>query len=70
MKLITTLSDTARKISIVHDIYDDIVPVDNSIKFAMQNNAQFHMLDDGHQLTKSIPFICDLFSLFLDSLVK
>ncbi|MDD2736075.1 MAG: hypothetical protein PHF56_19250 [Desulfuromonadaceae bacterium] len=41
----------ARKISIVHGIHDDVVPIDNSIKFAMQNNAQFHMLDDGHQRT-------------------
>jgi len=60
----------ARKIVVVHGMHDDVVPNRNSMEFAIQNNAQYHMLDDGHQLIDSIPFICDIFGLFLDSLLK
>jgi alpha/beta superfamily hydrolase len=60
---------SARKITVVHGIHDDVVPLINSMEFAVKNNAQFHMLDDGHQLVKSIPVISDLFDRFLDSLL-
>jgi pimeloyl-ACP methyl ester carboxylesterase len=59
----------ARKICVVHGLHDEIVPIANSMEFAVKHNAQFHMLDDGHQLIESIPVICDLFARFLDSLL-
>jgi len=60
----------ARKIAVVHGIHDEVVPNANSMEFAVQNNAQYHMMDDGHQLIDSIPFICDLFGMFLDSFLN
>lgn len=60
---------SARKISVVHGLLDDVVPYINSMEFAVKNNAQFHLLDDGHQLVDSIPVISDLFTRFLDSLL-
>lgn len=59
---------SARKISVLHGLHDDVVPYINSMEFAVKYNAQFYLLDDGHQLTDSIPAICDIFSQFLDSL--
>ena len=60
----------ARKISIVHGLNDDVVPFNNSVEFAAKYNAQLHMMDDGHQLIESLPFISDIFAQFLDSLMK
>ncbi|NVN91680.1 MAG: alpha/beta hydrolase [Desulfuromonadales bacterium] len=58
----------ASKISVVHGLHDEVVPYINSMEFAVKNNAQFHLLDDGHQLIDSIPIVCDLFARFINSL--
>lgn len=55
----------ASKIDVLHGLHDDVVPYINSMEFAVKNNAQFHLLDDNHQLICSIPVICDLFARFL-----
>jgi pimeloyl-ACP methyl ester carboxylesterase len=39
---------------IVHGWHDDIVPVENSIRFARMCNAELHLLDGGHRLTEKI----------------
>lgn len=65
----STLVPCARKICVVHGLHDDVVPYLNSMEFAVNNNAQFHLLDDGHQLVDSIPIIGDLLARFLDSLL-
>jgi len=39
---------------IVHGWNDDIVPVENSIRFARAYNAELHLLDGGHRLTENI----------------
>jgi predicted esterase len=41
-------------ICIVHGWNDDIVPVDNSIRFARECRAELHLLDGGHRLTENI----------------
>jgi predicted esterase len=38
-------------ICIVHGWNDDIVPVENTIRFAWAYNAELHLLDGGHRLT-------------------
>ncbi len=52
-------------IEIIHGWNDDIVPVDNSIKFARQYRASLHLLDSDHRLTSSIDTICELLDAFL-----
>ena len=41
-------------ICIVHGWRDDIVPVENSIRFAASCNAELHVLDGDHRLTENI----------------
>lgn len=41
-------------ICIVHGWHDDIVPVENSIRFARSCRATLHLVDGGHRLTDNI----------------
>ena len=41
-------------IEIVHGWHDEVVPPDNSIRFASQCSATLHMLDGDHRLTNNI----------------
>ena len=41
-------------ICIVHGWHDDIVPVDNSIRFARRCMATLHLVDGDHRLTENI----------------
>jgi len=52
-------------ITIVHGWNDDIVPVDNSIRFAREYRSTLHVLDSDHRLTASIGEICELLAAFL-----
>ena len=53
---------------IVHGWRDDIVPVENSIRWAREHRAALHILDSDHRLQDRIPTICRLLSSFLQSL--
>jgi len=52
-------------ISIVHGWNDDIVPIENAIRFAREYTCELHVLDSDHRLTADIPQICELFDQFL-----
>ena len=55
-------------ISIVHGWHDDIVPVDNSIRFARECSATLHIVDGDHRLTANIEEICYYLTRFVDQL--
>ena len=57
-------------ISIVHGWRDDVVPVDNSIRFARQYNAALHLLDSDHRMQDRVSEIGNLFEYFLINLDK
>ena len=50
---------------IVHGWHDDIVPVDNSIRWAREHRAALHVLDSDHRLEDQIEPICLLLRGFL-----
>lgn len=52
-------------IDIVHGWNDDIVPVDNSIRYARENKCTLHVLDSDHRLTADIDEVCALLDRFL-----
>ena len=54
-------------ISIVHGWDDDVVPIENSIRFAKLHKASLHILKDGHRLEGSTPAINQLFAHFLET---
>ena len=49
-----TPAPTDAPICIVHGWHDDIVPVDNSIRFARRCHATLHLVDGDHRLTANI----------------
>jgi alpha/beta superfamily hydrolase len=51
--------------AIVHGWHDDIVPVDNSVRWAREHCAALHVLDSGHRLEDKIETICRLLRTFL-----
>ncbi len=57
-------------ICIVHGWHDDIVPVDNSIRFARSCSATLHILDGDHRLTANIAAINDYLQQFILALTR
>lgn len=55
-------------ITIVHGWHDDVVPVDNSVRFAREHNATLHILDGDHRLHDVLSQVNYLFEYFLVSL--
>ena len=53
-------------IVIVHGWRDDIVPVENSIRFAGECRATLHLLDGDHRLTDNI----DEINLYLEQFIR
>ena len=53
---------------IVHGRQDDVVPVENSIRFANECGADLHIFDAGHRLTERIDDINYLLAGFIRSL--
>lgn len=59
-------SSLPKTISVIHGWQDDVVPVDNSIRFARLHKADLHILPDGHRLSNSIDTLGALFAHFLE----
>ncbi len=54
---------------IVHGWRDDVVPVENSIRFAEQCRATLHLINGDHRLTDNIDQINDYLRQFLTTTV-
>jgi alpha/beta superfamily hydrolase len=55
-------------VEIVHGWSDEVIPPDNSIKFARSHNSQLHLIDGDHRLTGSLEVIKGLFSNFISTI--
>ena len=64
-----TPAPPAMPVCIVHGWHDDIVPVDNSIRFARQCSATLHLVDGDHRLTANIDDINDYLKQFIAHVV-
>jgi pimeloyl-ACP methyl ester carboxylesterase len=60
-----TPQDVAVPTAIVHGWHDDIVPVENSVRWAREHRATLHVLDSNHRLEDQIEAICTLLKDFL-----
>lgn len=56
----------ARLISVVHGWRDELVPVQNSLRFGRDHGAVVHLFDGNHGLANHMPEIARFFGLFLD----
>ncbi|MUM77861.1 alpha/beta fold hydrolase [Pseudodesulfovibrio sp. F-1] len=54
-------------VTVVHGWGDEVVPVDNVLRFARRHRASLHILDDDHSLANSLERIDLLFASFLES---
>ena len=54
---------------IVHGWHDDIVPVENSIRFARDCAATLHIVDGGHRLTENLDEINAYLQHFVNELM-
>ena len=52
-------------VEIVHGWHDDIVPVENTLRWAQPSAARVHLLDTEHRMHEVIPELEQLFALFL-----
>jgi alpha/beta superfamily hydrolase len=60
-----TPQPAACPITIVHGWNDDIVPADNSIRYAREHRARLHLIDSDHRMTADIDDIAQYLSQFL-----
>jgi pimeloyl-ACP methyl ester carboxylesterase len=60
-----TPQDVAVPTAIVHGWHDDVVPVENSIRWAREHGATLHVLESNHRLEDQIGPICVLLRAFL-----
>ena len=60
-----TPQDVACPSVIVHGWHDDIVPVENSIRWAREHQAALHLLNSDHRLEDQIEAICLLLRAFI-----
>lgn len=59
---------SADRVTVVHGWNDDVVPVDNVLRFAREHRAELHLLDSDHRLTSHLDPLRMLFGFFLDPL--
>jgi hypothetical protein len=57
------------KTMIVHGWSDDVVPAQNSIRFARLHACDLYLLDGDHRLNDALPKIAPLFEMFLRQVV-
>lgn len=50
----------------VHGWADNVVPVNNALRYARCHHAVLHLIEDGHRLSASLDFISALFRQLLE----
>lgn len=57
-------------ICIVHGWHDDIVPVENSVRFARSCSATLHLVNGDHRLTENIGEINEYLGQFIKTIIS
>jgi pimeloyl-ACP methyl ester carboxylesterase len=52
-------------IALVHGWRDEVIPYEQSMRFANDNNLSLHLVESDHRLHSAIPFLRFLFQYFL-----
>jgi alpha/beta superfamily hydrolase len=65
-----TPSPAACPITIVHGWRDDVVPIENSIRYAREHRATLHAIESDHRMSGNIGEITNYLKLFLDDSVN
>ena len=60
----------AQHVEIVHGWHDEVVPVENAIRFAREHNAPLHLLNSGHSLNDQLENIGNLLEMFFNKVTS
>jgi fermentation-respiration switch protein FrsA (DUF1100 family) len=52
-------------VAVVHGWRDEVIPCEQSMRFARENHLALHLVESDHQLHSAIPFLRYLFQYFL-----
>ena len=58
----------AKSVTLVHGWKDELIPPENSIRYARRFDATLHLVDSDHRLSSQLPLIASLFDTFLHQL--
>lgn len=58
-----------KNVEVIHGWHDDVVPVDNSIRFARLHKTNLHILPADHRMTGQAALIGQLFARFLENII-
>ncbi|MFH1914742.1 MAG: alpha/beta fold hydrolase [Pseudomonadota bacterium] len=62
-----TFAGLPAAVTVIHGWQDEVVPVDNALRFARSHRASLHLFDDDHALAASLDHIDALFARFLET---
>lgn len=57
-------------VTLVHGWNDELIPYENSIRYANKFKAALHLVDSDHRLSSQLPLIAALFDAFLSQLIQ
>ena len=60
-----TFNPECSTIEIVHGWHDNVIPVENSFKFAQDLKSTLHILDDDHRLNGDLDTLSNIFEGFI-----
>jgi len=55
----------ADAVALVHGWNDDVIPFENSVRYARKFKAALHLVESDHRLSSQLPLIAALFETFL-----
>ena len=53
-------------VTLVHGWNDELIPFENSVRYAKKFKAALHLVESDHRLSSQLPLIASLFEGFLD----
>ena len=53
-------------VALVHGWNDELIPFENSVRYAKKFKAALHLVESDHRLSSQLPLIASLFEGFLD----
>ncbi len=54
-------------VTLVHGWNDDVIPFENSVRYARKFKATLHLVDSDHRLSSQLPLIASIFDIFLET---
>jgi alpha/beta superfamily hydrolase len=55
-------------IALVHGWNDELIPFENSVRYAQKFKATLHLVESDHRLSSQLPLIARLFAWFLEQI--